>query len=671
MNFNDEELVNNMSCFALVNNMAFLSTSERKNVLNNSNILNKLRSELLEECNNGDIYRNFRKIFDILDLDDIFKIFDYDIIHNFYKELTISDFPNYKNDYNNGNYEVLGKISKKISDSADKKKNEYKLFVCLFEKNPDRVMEWILSDNNLFREVMFLSDDMYSIFASVSYDVIVRTIYKLEEINFIKENIGCQFISCLSSDDQKKLLDEGFNEDTLIKLISYFRKDVVSYFFEYDKRSIYLYKKIKGIRGFVKGGVKFNREILIRDDFFDLLKEANFVEFRNNINSIEKHNDPMIIEKKLNKYYDELISQYDCESGMFKEYINVLNNPSILNNFNVNTFIFDTNIGMLFMDYRIRDENGYTFDNKDGLIQELKEKTSKKLSEIIVDALFADNIYNVWLNIREMLRYNNSLDVENRVIDSERSAFYEMILNFDNVSSEDKINLFNKLRDKNISTIFYDDLRRIKDYAYDKIKEDIIDLSNYNDKINKEYSDKYCLNVYDLRDCKYTMMVRSLSSRYREETTNMRDCYSIISNENSNVYGDGSIVYGYYSFDNDNIIHMLEQDSFSGNSYDNNDVTKYVNRIMTSKEIVNSSSWYSEIDIANTSNGTGKYKTMKPDFIVSYDKIRDIDIEEAKRLNIPIVVIKKTFLKDEDKIYRDFDSEIDVYNKNNRNKIVR
>lgn len=670
MNFNDEELVNNMDSLSLVNNMAFLSTSERKSVLNNSSVLNKLRSELLKDCNKGDIYRNFREILNILDLDDIFKIFDYNIINNFYKELTISDFPNYKNDYNNGNYEVLGIISKKISDSVNRKKNEYKLFVCLFEKNPDKVMEWILSDNNLFREVMFLSDDMYSIFASLSYDVIVRIIYKLEEINFIKENIGCNFISCLDSDNQKKLLDETFNDDTLIKIISYFRKDVVSYFFEYDKRSIYLYKKIPGIRGLIRSGVKFNREILIHDDFFDLLKETDFAEFRNNINSIERHNDPMIIEKKLNKYYDELIEQYDYNIGMFKEYINILNNPSILNNFN-DTFIFDTNVRMLFINYRLRDENGYTFTDKDKLIQELKKETSKKLSEIVVDALFADNIYNVWLNIKEMLRYNNNLDIEHRVIDSERSSFYEMILNFDNISSEDKINLFNKLRDKNISTIFYDDLRRIKDYAYDKIKEDMIDLSKYNDKINKEYSAKYGFNVYDLRDCEYTMLVRTLGSRYKEETINTRDCYSIISNENSNVYGDGSIVYGYYSFDNDNIIHMLEQDSFSSNSYDNENVTKYVNRIMTSKEIVNGSSWYSEIDIANSPNGTGKYKTMRPDFVVSYDKIRDIDVEEAKRLNIPIVVIKKTFLKDKDRIYSDFDSEIDAYNKKNRNKIVR
>ncbi len=244
---------------------------------------------------------------------------------------------------------------------------------------------------------------------------------------------------------------------------------------------------------------------------------------------------------------------------------------------------------------------------------------------------------------------------------------------FDNISSEDKINLFNKLRDKNISTIFYDDLRRIKDYAYDKIKEDMIDLSKYNDKINKEYSAKYGFNVYDLRDCEYTMLVRTLGSRYKEETINTRDCYSIISNENSNVYGDGSIVYGYYSFDNDNIIHMLEQDSFSSNSYDNENVTKYVNRIMTSKEIVNGSSWYSEVDIANKKDDNGKYKTMKPDFIIAYDFVSDLNVIESKRLGIPIVLIKKSLLKDSDRIYTGFNDDVDIYNSFDgyRNKIVR
>ena len=40
----------------------------------------------------------------------------------------------------------------------------------------------------------------------------------------------------------------------------------------------------------------------------------------------------------------------------------------------------------------------------------LKMETSKKISEVVIDALFSDNIYNVWINIREMIRYNNKLD---------------------------------------------------------------------------------------------------------------------------------------------------------------------------------------------------------------------------------------------------------------------
>ena len=48
-------------------------------------------------------------------------------------------------------------------------------------------------------------------------------------------------------------------------------------------------------------------------------------------------------------------------------------------------------------------------NNRDILIDILKKETNKKISEIIIDALFSDNIYNVWLNIKEMLRYNKGL----------------------------------------------------------------------------------------------------------------------------------------------------------------------------------------------------------------------------------------------------------------------
>ena len=40
-----------------------------------------------------------------------------------------------------------------------------------------------------------------------------------------------------------------------------------------------------------------------------------------------------MIEQKLKKYYDELISSYDSEEDMFGEYWDVLNNPSLLHNY--------------------------------------------------------------------------------------------------------------------------------------------------------------------------------------------------------------------------------------------------------------------------------------------------------------------------------------------------
>lgn len=654
MNFTD---IDNMSCMELLFKISTLSREERKVFFENDKIILKLKNELLDECNNGDIYRNFREVFRLLDIDEIFKIFDYDVIHNFYMEFTSDDF-SYDNE-------------EKIEISRYRRQNEYKLFVCLFEKNNNKVMDWILNDDDLFKELVFVSDDMYSIFAMFDYERIVEIIYKLEKFDFIKDGIGCQFISCISSEFQKELLEEDFNVDTLTKLLSYFRSDVKSYFFENDKRASFFINKVN-IKPLVRSGVKFSDDILVRDDFFNALKTSSFMEFRQNINAVEKNNNPLPIEKKLDRYYMELIDGYDIASGMFKEYVDILKTPDTFDGSKIDDFIFDSDVMFLFSQYiRKNNEGKYVFvtDDLSLLIENLKEISNKKLSEIIVDALFRDNIYNVWLNIREMLKYNECLAIDKRIISEDRVLFYNKIINFDNVSSKEKIELFYSLKDRNINILFYDDLRKLKDYAYDRIKDDMTDLSKCNDKVvNKEG-----VKIYDLRSSEYCLLVRSFGRTYSEDTSNRRDCYSIISNKNSSIYNDGGYVtYGYNGFDNDRVVHMLEQDSFSVNTYDRDVPTRYVNRIMTSNDLVSGSNWYSEIDIVNKRSDNGKYIAMKPDFVVSYDTIKDIDIEESKRLGIPIVFINKILLKDENRVYTDFTSDIDIYDSNvNRNRIVR
>ncbi len=675
MDFNDEKLVNDIDIMVLISNISYLSSSEKSRVLSLSWVREKIKRDLLGRCLEGDVYGNFRRVISSLGVDTLISILDYRTIHDTFRVLTRSDFPSYSDDYKMGNYDKIDEIESEIEKSKYRNTNEYKLFVCLMEESPDKVLEWILNDDDLFKEYINISDNMYSMVSMFSYDLIVKLIYKLEELGFGTGNISFNF-SSVNSEDKIRLLGEKFSDETIIKLIDDFDAKAKSYFFLNDKRAKYLYKKATGFTNLIRSGVRFSRDILLQNDFFDMLKHSNFSEFRRNINAVEKYNDPLIIQSKLAKYYDELINEYDRDRGIFRYYGEILDNPSLLKSKKRDDFIFNFDVKYAFSPYMDYDNDGNIFfENSDELLDKLKSITSLKLSEVIVDALFCDSIYNVWLNIREMLRYNEKMIPSDRIIDKGRVSFYELIFNFDNVSSDDKIELFNKFKDKNINSMFYDDLRKLKDYAYDRIRDDMFVISNNGDKISNELSKKYGTPVYDLRESKYTMMIRVLGCRYQESTNNSRDCYSIVSDENNEVYQHGNYdnIYGYSSFDNDRVIHMLEMDSFSSDIRDRSGVSRYVNRIMTSKEITNGSSWYSEVDIANMKDDNGKYETMKPDFVVAYDMISDINVIESIRLGIPIVLIKKSLLKDSDRIDTGFKDDVDAYNSFDgyRNKIVR
>ena len=118
MDFNDRELVNNTDVMKLVSRVCYLGEDERKRVFNIPFVRDKLRRELLKTCNEGDTYKNFRWLFNMIDIDDFFTILDYNTIHNFYKKYD----------------------------------GEYKLFVCLTEKNMDKTLQYIFNNDNLFKD---------------------------------------------------------------------------------------------------------------------------------------------------------------------------------------------------------------------------------------------------------------------------------------------------------------------------------------------------------------------------------------------------------------------------------------------------------------------------------------------------------------------------------------
>ena len=658
----------NMSCLEIVNVLKYKSDKEKTAILNTPVIKDKLKKELLKEAAMGNAYYNFRNIINVLSLNYIFDNFDYDDIHEAFKKLSYKDFSNYNS--------IDDNISFEINNSEIRNSNEYKFFVVLCENDINNTILWILQNDNLFKEFFMKVDNFYSMFCDLDYDLIVKIIYKLDEYRDYFHDKGYDFLSLINKDNQKALLGENFSDDIILKLIGYFNIDTLSYFFLNDRRSIDLFEKIPNINGYINSGVKFNDSILSSQRFFNRLKSSSFVIFRKNINTVETYNNPIMIEQKLKKYYDELISSYDSEKDMFGEYWGVLNNPSLLYNYyDKDTFIFSYDIVLLFEKYlSCDDDDNLYFKDRDALIQILKMETSKKISEVVIDALFSDNIYNVGINIREMIRYNNKLDKNDKALDDDRVAFYKMILDFDNISSKDKIKLFNEFKDRNFSLTFYDDLRKLKDASYDMIKNDLLDLSKYSDKVSSIDCERTQCLVYDLRDSKYTMLVRS-KFPHKDKSNKRRNCYSIISDENNNTFDQGEdndkIIYGYNSFLNDRVIHMLEQDAFSSDAYnDNKDVSNYVNRIVSKDELVLGSDCYSEVELVNIQDKNGKYINQRPDFIAVYDNIRDIDITESKRLNIPIVIIRKNILDKNERIDMEFDREKDRYVNSSSGEVV-
>lgn len=533
------------------------------------------------------------------------------------------------------------------------------LFAANCEKDVNETVSYVLGDSEMYKYFFENYDNYSSFFSGLDYEILMEVILKAQGEGL---DLDYSFLNDISLEYQQRIIDEReISDDTLIRVLPYLSNAVNNHFFMNDPRAIYLYSKLN-ILSLVKKGIKFSDDILKKKEFFELLKSSSFIKFRNNINSVEKYNNPIIIEEKLGAYYDELISDYDMDSGLFDEYNLVLNNPKKYE-FD-NSFVFNYDVVSKISIHLSKDESGvFFYKDKNELEAFLHSETSKKLSEIIIDALFRDNIYNVWLNIKEMLRYNDYLKDNDKVLDNDKIDFYKMILNFDNIGNVDKINLYNNLKGKNFSLVFYEDLRSVKDRAYDNIRKELINPIVHPEYIDIVNSDKYGVEVYDLRDKKYTMLVRT-QAEFRDVDHYRRSCYSIISNDNTQVFGEydtNSFLYGYNSFDNDKVLHMFEKDSYSSNFREES--SRYVNRIMTSDELVLSNSGYSEVQLVNVKSDDGKYRwnAKKPDFIVVFNHVERRHIEESKRLGIPIVIIAKKKLDIDKKIVSLLDEDLDAY----------
>lgn len=621
-NFDDVDIT------ALCYKMKRFDKETKNEIFLDERIRNKFKKSIFLDSKN-DIWAYFRKLLESLAVQELFSLFDENYLKKFLK----------------GN------------------NKGYVLFASACEKNLNQTIETVLKEDYLFDEFFKQSNYYYSMFGKLDYPLLKQVIDKMEKNGLPYSN---DFICSISEKNQYQLLKEPISDETLFWMIKQFRKEVQRFFFQHDNRATYLYSRFNVI-GLAQNGVKFNSSIIESPEFFEKLKNQSLIRFRENINILEGTNPSIVIEEKAKKYYEQMIKSYQQDSGLFDIYQDILENPDILYNIDGKDYIlsFPISSNLFSLTTYNAEKQKLTFGNNKGkAYQFFKEETGKKLSEIIVDYLFQDNIYHVWLNIKEMLRYNNLLDKEEKVLNEDSIKFYETILNIDKMENSKKVEFFEKFKDQNINFMFYQDLRKLKDLSYQNMKKDMIKLGEHPEFLDKEQSNKYGVSIYDLRDKEYTMLVRCMG-RYRDKSGYRRNCYTLLSNENNSVFNETSYIYGYEGFDDDCVMHVFEGDSYSGDTGNRENTesgSRFVNRIISSEQVVKGNGFYSEIQIVNKKDPhSNMFDALKPSFLVVFDEVCEEDVCESKRLGIPIVILKHQELKREDVIDMNYDRIHDTY----------
>ena len=476
-------------------------------------------------------------------------------------------------------------------------------------------------------------DNCYFLLEKANYDDVRKIIGNVESNKENYKNLN-YFYRGIDNESKEKLLKEDLSYDLVKEIISSSNKKIQQSFISNDPRALTMCKDFNVLK-MAEDGIQFPTDIMKQDYFFEKLKADNFVDFRRNINRLYRNNYSDIIQRKVDKYRENIIDSYDKAKEIFKQY----------------DFQTQDQIDKLYdnnKDYILDSETKFNIvsnlKDKEKLNQYLKKRTSEKLSEVIIDSLFNDTKNNVSLNINEMLKYNDYLSENKKVLDGDKSDFYSIIKNLDNISNDKKIEMYENLKEKNVMASFYNDISKLREISYQEISDSLFKTENNIDSFSIEESEEINVEVYDLSKKSYYLLVRVLSREYHEGTNSSQSSYSLISDKNLSVFENAtnSLIYVYDKIDPKRIINVYQGDSYTVD--DKNNLTNRVNRIATPKEIVESNSSFSEINIANEKNRdynetdeNYKYKEMKPTGVLCIGKITKRQVDECKRLNIPLL----------------------------------
>ena len=321
-----------------------------------------------------------------------------------------------------------------------------------------------------------------------------------------------------------------------------------------------------------------------------------------------------IVEKRRKKYTEE-INNVNSQLEIFAEYIPILEGK--------------TRFQDPLLNFKLSKLSG-----KGEILAFLQEITITKMLEQTVDTFYQDLTYNFLKNVEILLSFVSQ--IPDNIIPSARLDIYKKFLTYYNLTTRERIELFNTLNNgQNHVEEFYDDFRKCKDYSYQMLKDSLIDISHLPvaETIEK-------INVYKLDGEDFKILVSS--TLFPRENGDYPDYIwfegrkktvstSLIGEENLQVFGDykSGVILGFADFDPQNI--MI---TYHGDAYTNENGTNTVSQLYTPDGLINATESYNEILVNE------RKEALKPSYVICYDDVKEGDIKAAKLLGgIPLIVI--------------------------------
>ena len=393
----------------------------------------------------------------------------------------------------------------------------------------------------------------------------------------------------------------------------------------------------------------FEKGVYIPEKLFDrflvgkISSMYNVKDYRNLISKLSKANDTSSIEKMRQSYCEDFLNHcYDTYKGIISDYNSGATIDVALKK-HLNGFSgYDSVLNNMF--------DGKSIEDK--LVKSFNYVTT----DLVVDYIFRDYSYNVFIDMNELIRFNKSTNI----LSSDDASLYSKIVSLDSMRIFEKINLLKSLRNMDMISKFYDDCKCARDKMVSLLNDSILNKDNIGKYRNNDLSLKYGVPVYEMNGNEFYVFVKSLDIQKDEvlDESYLRSChdsgsFSIDGSNKLSTFRDTGMEYAlvYNTIPENQLIHVFEVDSHSAYKRDANDIpnddngTLMVNRLYTPQELVGIASSYNELIVAQPNvnkNDEFNSKLVKPEpfAIYCYDEIKENDVLSAKKLGIGIVLVR-------------------------------